>query len=64
MKNEQESEEIQFFNATRIKAEQGNDWAQDLLGLRYYNGEVVPKNYVESAKWFWKAAEHGGDNEQ
>lgn len=29
------------------------------LGLMYFNGKRVPKNYVKAAKWFFKAANQG-----
>ena len=56
MANGQESER---FKATKIKAEQGNAEVQIKLGDMYLEGEGVPLNYVEAAKWFRKAAEQG-----
>jgi TPR repeat protein len=41
------------------KANQGNAEAQMQLGWMYYSGEGVPRNYVESHKWYRKAAEQG-----
>jgi len=38
-------------------AEQEDAFAQFLLGVMYANGEGVPKDYVEAAKWLRKAAE-------
>ena len=43
----------------RKAAEQGEVNAQLKLGVMYYNGEGVPKNLQEAAKWFHKAAEQG-----
>ncbi len=40
-------------------AEQGLRDAQELLGLRYYDGETVAKDHAEAARWFRKAAEQG-----
>ena len=41
------------------KAEQGVDWAQSLLGVKYALGEGVPQDYKEAVKWYRKAAEQG-----
>ena len=46
-------------NEIRAKAEAGNAASQYRLGLRYYNGEGVAKDFSEAAKWFRKAAERG-----
>ena len=43
----------------RAKAEAGDAAAQFYLGVRYDDGEGVPKNKVEAAKWHRKAAEQG-----
>lgn len=48
-----------------IKAEQGDEWEQYLLGYDYANGAAsdilvyVPQNYTEAVKWYRKAAEQG-----
>jgi TPR repeat protein len=34
-------------------------YAQRDLAMKYYNGEGVPKNFAEAAKWFRKAADQG-----
>lgn len=39
-------------------AEGGNAVAQDALGMMYREGEGVPQNYAEAAKWYRLAAEH------
>ena len=59
MANGQESEEVRLFKAVKIEAEQGDAEAQFGLGLMYYEGKEVPKNYEEAAKWLQKAAEQG-----
>jgi TPR repeat protein len=40
-------------------AAQGSDAAQNNLGLLYYNGKGVRKNYAQAAGWFEKAAAQG-----
>ena len=55
----QESAEVRLFKATKIKAEKGDAEAQGNLGWMYRDGEGVPQDYVEAAKWYRKAAEEG-----
>ena len=43
----------------RVKAEQGNDQAQYVLGQMYAIGKQVPQDYKESLKWHKLAAEQG-----
>jgi len=43
----------------RPLAFQGNANAQDFLGTMYAAGLGVPKDYVEAAKWWRKAADQG-----
>src|SRR5207302_1022097 len=43
----------------RPLADQGNAVAQYTLGLMYANGQGVPQDYGEAAKWFRLAAEQG-----
>lgn len=45
--------------AYRSLAEQGNAKAQALLGLLYEDGNGVPQNYAQAAKWYLRAAEQG-----
>jgi len=45
-------------------AEQGNAEAQFGLGVTYYLGQGVKKNYTEALKWFSKAAEQGKGDAQ
>jgi TPR repeat protein len=40
----------------RKAADQGYAQAQNKLGLLYYDGNGVPKNYVQAYKWFDLAA--------
>ena len=40
-------------------AQQGNSSAQDTLGMRYYMGESVQRDYEAAVAWFHKAAEQG-----
>ena len=43
----------------RKQAERGDATAQCLLGEDYYEGQGVPQDYTEAAKWFRLAAEQG-----
>jgi uncharacterized protein len=43
----------------RVRAEQGNVYAQNILGAFYYEGRGVPQDYKEAVKWFRKSAEQG-----
>jgi TPR repeat protein len=43
----------------RPLAEQGNAIARAMLGFMYLNGQGVPQNYTEAAKWCQLAAEDG-----
>ncbi len=47
------------FKETLKKAEAGDASAQFFMGLMYGNGEGVPQDYKEAAKWYSKAAEQG-----
>ena len=40
-------------------ANQGDVIAQNNLGFMYFNGQGVPQNHDEAAKWFWLAANRG-----
>ena len=40
-------------------AVQGNAEAQLNLGLCYFNGDGVSRNYAEAAKWYCKSARNG-----
>ena len=43
----------------RPLAEQGNKYAQNLLGGMYNEGEGINQDYEEAVKWFRKSAEQG-----
>jgi TPR repeat protein len=45
--------------AVRAAAERGSAVAQDLLGMLYYYGLGVEKDFPEALRWFRKAADHG-----
>ena len=47
------------FVACRAAAEQGNVYAQLLVGSAYRFGEGVPQDYAEAVKWYRRAAEQG-----
>ncbi len=46
------------------KAQKGDAVAQNNLGLKYYNGDGVPKDSTEAVKWYRKSAEQGNANAQ
>ena len=50
-------EDLERFQEIKSKAQRGDPDAQRELGLRYYNGDGVPKDYEEATKWFGMAAE-------
>ncbi|MGB9685874.1 MAG: tetratricopeptide repeat protein, partial [Rectinema subterraneum] len=43
----------------RAEAENGDPIAQNTLGVKYYNGNGVTKDFAEAASWFAKAADQG-----
>lgn len=47
------------YSAWKPLAEQGNARAQYNIGILYYNGQGVPKSYINAAQWYRKAAEQG-----
>lgn len=49
----------EVFNLCKRFAEQGDVVAQKNLGLFYFNGVSVRKNYAQAVKWFTMAAEQG-----
>ena len=55
--------EDQDIEQLRNAAEQGDAGARFKLGLKYYLGEGVPKNYRKAFEWGRKAAEHPRDDE-
>jgi TPR repeat protein len=52
------------FALFKRSAEQGDPLAQVNLGVMYHNGQGVPKNYREAARWYRKAAEQGNATAQ
>jgi hypothetical protein len=48
----------------RESAQRGETWGQHNLGITYFNGTRVAKDYVTAAFWFRKAAEQGDDGAQ
>jgi uncharacterized protein len=49
----------QFVLEITKAANQGDAEAQYRLGLRYFNGKGVRRNYTKAAVWFRKAAKQG-----
>ena len=54
----------QAFNWYKKAAEQENEYAQNDLGVCYYNGEGVAKNHSLAKYWFTKAANQGLEEAQ
>ena len=50
---------VNDFTGMRRLAEQGDPVAQYAVGLHYAQGEDVPQDYTEAARWFSQAAEQG-----
>lgn len=46
------------------KAEQGDAEVQFQLGLAYYNGDGINKNYSKAYYWFLKSVEQGNNDAQ
>ncbi len=47
------------FGDLRALAEQGDAYAQWMLGTRFHNGEGVPQDDVQAVRWFERAANQG-----
>src|SRR5258708_1588241 len=47
------------FDATKIKAEQGDATAQNALGDLYAHGQGVTQDYAQAARWYRLSAEQG-----
>jgi hypothetical protein len=60
----QAKEEAEQFGTLKKRAEQGNARAQFSLGLCYYWGSGVARDYAEAARWYRKAAEQGNADAQ
>ncbi len=52
------------FGDTLKNAEQGNSEAQNKIGIMYYTGTGVTKDFGRAAYWFERAAEQGHANAQ
>ena len=52
------------FDSCLVEAEQGDVFAQAILGLMYDIGQGVAQDYKEAMKWYTKAAEQGDANAQ
>ena len=52
------------FGELQMLAEQGEVDAQYELGLRYRNGDGIPQDHAQAAKWIERAAEQGHLNSQ
>lgn len=50
---------VNSINSLKKSAEQGDAWAQNTLGVCYYDGNGVAKDSKEAVKWYRKAAEQG-----
>ena len=57
-------DEKKDFETTKALAVRGDSLAQYNLGVMYANGDGVPEDDKEAAKWFRKAAEQGNDGAQ
>ena len=57
--NQNADREIFDLIQMRQAAERGDAKAQYSLGVAYFKGEGVQKNYTEAVKWSLKAAEQG-----
>jgi TPR repeat protein len=52
------------FTDTKIRAEKGYSVPQYELGLMYYNGKGILRDYAESVKWYRRSAEQGDADAQ
>ena len=59
-----ETESDQVSRQVQVDAEQGDAYAQLLLGLMHLKGYSVVKSQSEAVKWFRKSAENGNSNAQ
>ncbi len=55
------SEAFKWFKKSALK---GNKNAQHMIGLMYYDGDGVKRNYGEAKNWFEKAAKQNHDSAQ
>jgi TPR repeat protein len=59
-----DKEKPSFFEATKAKAEKGDAYSQNLLGVMYDDGKGVEQDFKEAVKWCRKAADQGYVNAQ
>ena len=52
--------EVKAFTQDKALAEKGDHVAQYNMGVRYYHGLGVAKDFVQAVSWWRKAAEQGG----
>ena len=52
-------EKVTELEHTKKLAKDGDAYAQYILGLIYFKGEEVPKDYKEAVKWYRRSAEQG-----
>jgi len=52
-------QEVEWFKDAKAWAEKGEAEGQSNLGICYYKGEGVAKDFVQAAAWFRKAADQG-----
>ena len=57
-------QDVSDFEETKRLAEQGDVYAQTVLGLMYADGEGVPENDAEAVKGYRLAAEQGDASAQ
>jgi|TARA_B100001564_G_C20604945_1_gene654670 TPR repeat protein len=48
-----------FFDSTKVSAEQGDVSAQLSMGIMYHDGKEIKQDYKKSLKWFEKSANQG-----
>ncbi len=53
-----------FFNQLLISAIHGDSSSQYELGVLYFDGEGVTKDYKQALKWFTRSAERGNSSAQ
>jgi hypothetical protein len=58
-KNDDSESDEELLAKYHAAAERGEAWAQYNLGVTYFNGARVPKDNVQAAFWYRKAADQG-----
>ncbi len=54
-----EGDRVRAIHWYRKAALQGDARAENIMGLAYYKGRGVPRNYLKAVRWYRKAAEQG-----